>query len=501
MAEPAGAAIERRVAVPLTVGLVAANVLGAAVVFAFVAWILPLPPVDDDGAIKALNAIALGAGLAVAVPAGFAWSGRRLLPSARWVLEDRDPRPDEQLVTLRAPLRLLQIQAALWAFGAVLFALLNLHYSVRLGLAVGITAALGGAVTCALSYLLAERIMRPVTERALAGGVPDEPAVPGVRARVLLAWALSTGAPVLGLVLVGGAQAVGISDASGDRLATTMVFLGATALAVGLLGMALVAHSVADPLEGLRHAVRAVGAGRTDVEVRVTDGSEVGLLQAGFNRMVAGLREREEMRDLFGRQVGEDVARQALERGVELGGEELDVGVLFVDLVGSTRLAADRPPHEVVAVLNEFFGLVVSTVTELGGSVNKFEGDAALCVFGAPLPRDDPAGDALAAARALCRALRDGLPRADFGIGVSAGETVAGNIGAAERFEYTVIGDPVNEAARLTELAKEDEGRVLASGAALERARAPERSRWRVGECVTLRGRPGKTRLARPGSS
>ena len=106
----------------------------------------------------------------------------------------------------------------------------------------------------------------------------------------------------------------------------------------------------------MRRAVAEVGEGRTDVEVRVSDGGEIGLLQAGFNRMVAGLRERERLRDLFGRQVGEDVAAAALERGVELGGEERDVAVLFIDLAGSTALASERPPAEVVAVLNAFFG-------------------------------------------------------------------------------------------------------------------------------------------------
>ena len=132
--------------------------------------------------------------------------------------------------------------------------------------------------------------------------------------------------------------------------------------------------------------------------------------------------------------------------------------------------------------------------------MNKFEGDAALCVFGAPLARDDAPGDALAAARALRDALREAVPEADFGIGVSAGRAVAGDIGAAERFEYTVIGDPVNEAARLTELAKGEQGRVLASGAALAAAAgAAERARWAEGECVTLRGRRRETRLARPG--
>jgi adenylate cyclase len=498
MAEPSGEAIVRRVGLPLAAAILTANVAGALVVFVFLAWVLPLPDVPDELHARRTNAIVLAFGLLAALVAGLTWSYRRLLPARRWLLAGRAPSAGEQRTTLRAPARLLVVQATLWSIACAGFVALNLQYSNRLAGAVGITIVLGGAVTCSLGYLLADRILRPVTQRALAQSVPVEPAVPGVAARVLLAWALSTGAPVLGLVLVGAGEVTGISDASGDRLAVTILFLGTVALAVGLAGMTLAARSVADPVERVRRAVAAVGEGRTDVVLPVTDGGEVGLLQAGFNRMVAGLREREELRDMFGRQVGEDVARQALERGVELGGEELDVGVLFVDLVGSTRLASELPPADVVALLNEFFGAVVTAVTEHGGSVNKFEGDAALCVFGAPLPREDAAGDALAAARALRARLRDELPRADFGIGVSAGSAVAGNIGAAERFEYTVIGDPVNEAARLTELAKSDAGRVLASGAALERARDGERGRWEECDRVRLRGRAGESLLVRP---
>jgi adenylate cyclase len=319
-----------------------------------------------------------------------------------------------------------------------------------------------------------------------------------VRTRILLAWGLGTGVPVIGLTLVGIGQLAGLSDSSGDRIASTALFLGAVALAVGLAAIALSARSIADPVEGVRRALDAVRRGRTDTELEVYDGSEVGLLQAGFNEMVAGLRERERLRDLFGRQVGEDVARAALEHGTELGGEVRQVGVMFVDLVGSTALAASRPPHEVVELLNDFFRIVVAVVAGHGGFVNKFEGDAALCVFGAPLEREDPAGDALAAARELRRRLGEELPRSDMGIGVSFGPAVAGNIGAAERFEYTVIGDPVNEAARLTELAKREPGRLLASCAALAAATDGEVGEWRRTDRVTLRGRAEATELAVP---
>ena len=142
--------------------------------------------------------------------------------------------------------------------------------------------------------------------------------------------------------------------------------------------------------------------------------------------------------------------------------------------------------------------MVVETVEARGGLVNKFEGDAALCVFGAPVASEDPAGDALATARELSRRLRTEVPQIDFGIGVSAGRAVAGNVGAEQRFEYTVIGDPVNEAARLSRLAREHSDRLLSSEGALRRVAGEETEAWRLGEPTFLPGRPEQTVVALP---
>jgi adenylate cyclase len=282
------------------------------------------------------------------------------------------------------------------------------------------------------------------------------------------------------------------------RMAATVIFLGAIALAVGLVTLLVAIRSVAHPVRGLRNAMARVEAGDNNVRVPVDDGGEVGLLQAGFKRMVAGLRERDRVRDLFGRHVGEEVARATLARGLELGGELRDAAVLFVDVIGSTPFASTRDPREVVETLNRFFGIVVEVVTLHGGWVNKFEGDAALCAFGAPAEHPDSATATLTAARELRSRLSLELDALNAAIGVSAGPVVAGNIGAANGYEYTVIGDAVNEAARLTELAKGESSRVLASEAIVSRAGANEAARWHVGEAVLLRGRPRPTRVAVP---
>jgi adenylate cyclase len=152
-------------------------------------------------------------------------------------------------------------------------------------------------------------------------------------------------------------------------------------------------------------------------------------------------------------------------------------------------------------LLNRFFAVAVGVIEEMDGLVNKFEGDAALAVFGAPVARPTAASDALGAARRLAERLRAEVTELDFGVGVSAGVAVAGNIGTEARFEYTVIGDPVNEAARLCELAKSRPERVIASADAL-RAVGPEEARnWRLGEQVVLRGRSAETTLALPAAN
>jgi adenylate cyclase len=270
---------------------------------------------------------------------------------------------------------------------------------------------------------------------------------------------------------------------------------------VGGFSSYVAAQASSDPIRNLREAYSEVEKGDFDVEVPIYDGTEIGMLQAGFNQMLHGLKEREELRDLFGRHVGADVARSALEKGVRLGGESRDVAVLFVDIIGSTSLAEDRPPEEVVALLNQFFEVVIDVVHEHEGWINKFEGDAALAVWGAPVVVDQMQTSALRAARVMGRRLEDEVPEIKAGIGVSCGSAVAGNVGTAERYEYTVIGDPVNEAARLTGLAKEVPARVVASCALVESACAEEAARWRELEPVTVRGKSRPTRIATPAES
>jgi adenylate cyclase len=436
---------------------------------------------------------------------GILFNLQLLLPVFRWqrgdnLLADADPAATElaRSRALRMPFYRTLTSMGAWCIGGVVFIIASWSVAKYTAPVVAVATALGAAATAIIGYLQSERVLRPVAVAALRGGVPENVKAPGVILRQMLSWTLSTCVPLLAIVLAVVADKVSWLHATPEKLFNPILLLALAALGIGFVSTLLVAMSIADPLRQLRWALSEVQRGNYNAHMQIYDASELGLLQAGFNDMVRDLSERQRLRDLFGRYVGEDVARRALERGTELGGQERDVAVLFVDLVGSTQLAATRPPGEVVHLLNEFFRVVVDTVGRHGGFVNKFQGDAALAIFGAPIEHPDASGGALAAARELHDELLPVIGAAEFGIGVSAGRAIAGHIGAQARFEYTVIGDPVNEAARLTELAKLEVGHVLASAIAVSGALDAEALCWDVGEVVELRGRTAPTQLARP---
>ncbi len=494
----AGMRLVRRVRRRLVLAIALANLIGVAVVIVCIWFVLPGGAITDVATVAALNAVVGAVFLVIVVPLATLWGEGWLRAGRRWIQEQRPPTEAELTAVLRAPLRLFFVHTTVWLGAAAVFSVLNALVEFELVARVGFTVALAGLVTSAIAYLLAERITRPLAKAALSISTVSKPRLPGITTRTVLGWMLGSGVPLIGLVIVGIFALTDPASATTTKLAVTMLVLGGTALVVGAGVELLGARAIAEPITSLRKAIRRLAEGDLDTRVEVSDGSVLGLLQSGFNDMARGVQEREQLQDLYQRQVGEDVALGALERGSELGGELRQVAVLFVDVVGSTELAATRPPHEVVDLLNRFFGVVIDEVHEHGGWVNKFQGDATLVVFGAPAELDDRAGRALATARALGRRLPAEVPELAAGIGVAYGPAVAGNIGDERRFEFTVIGDPVNEAARLTELAKQRTPMVLASADAVDAAAAPECDRWADCGEADLRGRARPTRLAAP---
>lgn len=487
-----------RIQLILTVFVVVANLIGVGVVLLLVTVAFPNPDVFD--APIWINFIVVPVYVTLAVLIGGIWGTRRIFKDVRWALQDRPPTQVEQRNVFAVPRRLTVVQAVLWVGGTALFTLIfglqDPMYIPKIFFAVGFS----GMVVCAANFLFTEFAMRPVAARALEAGPPPRRMVSGIMVRTILAWMLGSGVPAAGIIIT-GAGAILLENLTVNQLAVAVMIIAGTTPIFGFLLIWIASWMVATPVREVRAAVKRVEQNDLDVHLVVYDGTELGELQSGFNNMVEGLRERERVRDLFGKHVGREVAAAAEQQQPALGGEERHVAVLFADIVGSTRLAATRPAIEVVELLNQFFGVIVEEVDRFGGMVNKFEGDATLAVFGAPARLQSPETQALAAARAIAGRLRTELPQCQAGIGVASGQAVAGNIGANDRFEYTVIGDPVNEAARLCELSKTIPGYLTASLPTVLAATHEEAAHWRSQGSATLRGRTATTELAVPVSA
>lgn len=230
---------------------------------------------------------------------------------------------------------------------------------------------------------------------------------------------------------------------------------GLVALLVGIL----ISRRVTGPVRALSLGVTRVAGGDLSQALPVRSRDEVGQLTAGFNAMLDGLRQRDFIRDTFGRYVSPEVAHTLLEspENLGLGGEKRDLTVLMSDLRGFTRFVQQGDPIMVVEVLNHYLGRMTEVIIEHGGTINEFAGDGIVAFFGAPLPSADHAERAAACAIAMQIALDEvnrqhalqGLPRLEMGIGLNTGEAIVGNIGSEKRAKYTVIGTAINLAARV----------------------------------------------------
>ncbi|GAB09466.1 adenylate cyclase [Gordonia araii NBRC 100433] len=480
----------------LALDLLRANLIGAVFTFAFLRFGMTSDYALTFAESSVRNQAVFIGYLITATIVGGLLSIKLSLPVLIW--HRRRTRLDDAFARKRAlalPWMLTLSNVSLWVVGGTLLTIMTGINSPKTAIIVALGSIIGALVTGALSYMQTEKVLRPITVAAMANN-PDVVQAPSVSTRITVFWLIAVALPQLAIIAMVACVPLGIADA--ETVIRPIVWMAAAALIFGILAVYRLVGAINDPIKQLRHALNEVRNGNLNAAVRIYDGSDLGLLQAGFNEMVDDLRERQQLRNLFGRYVGEDVARRAIETGTELGGEDRYVGVLFVDIVGSTRLAVHHAPREVVGLLNDFFRVVVDVVGRHGGFVNKFQGDAALAIFGAPLELENFAGRALAAARELRVELENALGDTDFGIGVSAGRAVAGHIGSEQRLEYTVIGDPVNEAARLTELAKDEPTRVLGSARAIFLGDDEEAKHWEIGEGVELRGRGIETLLARP---
>lgn len=452
-----------------------ANGLGVAAVVIYFRFLFPGSEQNQLESSR-INLVAFGIYVGAMVLIALPVNALLLRRAVSWVRDGTPPTERQRRFLFSLPTFETLSALVSWFGAAAMFGIINTGVQ-----RVGIGLALAGVITCTLLYLLMEGHFRPLYALALVDAeLPEDRR--DVLPRLMLAWLMGSAVP---LIAIGLNPFIAPIPLSGDRLAWIAVV---GALAGGLV-MAIAAVSVSRPLNRVREALKQIEQGDLDVHVPVDDLGELGRLAEGVNDLVAGIREREALRDLFGRQVGQaDLAELAMSNDEPTAtGDRREVTVLFVDLRGYTRFSERHRPEDVVGMLNRFFSIVVAVVDREGGWVNKFEGDAALCLFGAPQNEPDHAARALRAAAAIPAELRrsTGLLRA--GIGVATGEVIAGFIGTPERFEYTVIGDVVNVASRLCDLAKDEPTGVLATRSTVIAADRP--AAWRPAGRMTVRGR------------
>jgi adenylate cyclase len=488
--------IVRRTEFRCWIGIVIGNLASALLIFPGVYFIGPVFFPDRPIVPILIEALWVGIPyLAFGIGTGLLLIVRpQLRPATRWVLEQRTPTERERQVIATQPRRQATrmlgywIVFPIWAIPYALYVIEIEWDPVVLAKFFNGVAFLA-FVAWTLSYLLVERAIRPLLALAMADAPSGEPRTMGVFPRLLVAWTAAAGLPLWNIAVI----LFGLDEADRANAIPYIYMTCITAGIAGIIATAIAARAITDPLAKVRSGMRAVERGEFDADVPVDEASEIGVLQMGFNRMVHGLRERERISELFGRHVGPEVAQRALLGDGALGGERRMATALFVDVIASSTLAATQEPEDVVGLLNAFFDAVVRTTGVEGGFVNKFEGDGAMCIFGAPVDQMDHDVRALRAACALRRELARMPAGFDAAIGISSGLVVAGNVGSADRYEYTVIGDPVNEASRLCDAAKSVPSKLLASEKTASGAAG-----WREAGLFALRGRAEPTLAFEP---
>ena len=439
--------------------------------------------------------------VAVEVAAALWLASRLLRPADPWLRGERTPQTAVEAWRALAglPVNMLRfgrgIPIVVNLIPISIYVTLELDGTFLSFLAIAAGAAVVLAYGVFLRFFLTELSMRPVladVSRDLPDGADLGRLSVPLRGKLLVALPVIN--VVTGVVVAGLAS----EDPSLRALGLGVLVALGVAFTISFELSALLARSLLAPIQDLREGTERVIAGDLRARVPVLGTDETGRLAESFNQMVAGLEERERLREAFGAFVDPHLAERVIEEGTVLEGEEAEVTVLFVDIREFTAFAERASASEVVTELNAFYDRVVPVLVRHGGHANKFVGDGLLAVFGAPDRLPDHADRGVAAALDIAAVVRrDYQGRLRIGIGVNSGPVVAGTIGGGGRVEFTVIGDTVNTAARVEAITRETDDTVLITEATRSLLRRNHGGFAERGT-VTLRGRsePVKVHVA-----
>jgi adenylate cyclase len=257
------------------------------------------------------------------------------------------------------------------------------------------------------------------------------------------------------------------------QLQTTIISEALIFMGVGIWLVYLVSSNMTRPLQETVRVLQQIRNGQFENKVRVTSNDEIGYTGDVINEMTEGLKERDFIKEVFGKYVSKEIRDEILSGKVTLDGELRQVTLLFADLRNFTPMVETTPPKEVVKIINSYFREMDEAINHHHGLVIQYIGDEIEAVFGAPIYRNDHPVLAVRAALEMKERLRGvnrelnrrGYPDLFHGIGIHTGEVLAANIGSPERLSYALVGDTVNLASRVQGLNKEFGTEILITAA------------------------------------
>jgi len=264
----------------------------------------------------------------------------------------------------------------------------------------------------------------------------------------------------------------------------------------------LISRSISLPVKNILDTVEKIKKGNYDAQVKVVSNDEIGVLGDATNEMIKGLKERELLRDTFGRYVAPEVRDEILSGRIPLDGELREVTVLFADLRGFTPLTESNDPKRVAKILNNYFEAMAAAIHSHSGLILQFLGDEIYAVFGAPVYKSNHACLAFDAAISMKTKLvalnesftRKGWPMLSHGIGIHTGNVVAANIGSPDRLSYLLVGDTVNIASRLQSLTRELDAHIIISSQTHDRLKKEQLKNIKIKKFLNfdITGKKGK---------
>ncbi|PIS00816.1 MAG: hypothetical protein COT84_05770 [Chlamydiae bacterium CG10_big_fil_rev_8_21_14_0_10_35_9] len=254
-----------------------------------------------------------------------------------------------------------------------------------------------------------------------------------------------------------------------SKVTYSMWGIGVAAFLISLALLHNIAKKVSEPISHLAKVTEPIAEGHYEkVEIpKIPFGpsKEVKILCQSFGEMVKGLKDKEKVRGVLNKVVSKQIAEEILKGAIKLGGEEKIVTIFFADIRDFTKITEKMSPHEVIEMLNATMTKISHSVDQFSGVIDKYVGDEVMALFGAPIEDENSSYKAVVAAKTMIDDLnswnqqrkKENKPEIHIGVGIHTGVVVAGNMGAENRLNYTVLGSNVNLAARICDIAESDQ--------------------------------------------